>query len=308
MVARPPAALAVLPVLLAALLAPGTAAAPPPDAFCVILFEAADASFTTVRVLVDLETNLTQRQELFGQLDLDADGDVDPLEQERLRSATVRQHNTTAAMGLTALTLAAADGQQQWGAEFLAAKTWTQVGHTFHKQAHTTPAFITDAADLETQEVREVYFRHPRPPTLVRLGGGTDPALTPTFSPSPTPAPSSTGPTTTVAIEYVVLRAPAGWVVQQATGHSYDGPVSIDGGVRELDLPAFDTKKPFTVRFAQAPEESSTTASPPPGDGSGSETTATPRPSGEERGAPQAPFVALLAVLAMAASGLRRRL
>src|SRR5687768_14116725 len=108
-------------------------AAPPPDAFCVILFEGADG-FAVLRVVVDLETTLEEREKLFGEVDLDADGVVTPAEQERFRQGTMRVWENSSSMGLKGLEMAAGDGVQQWGAAFLYAATWTQVGHTFHLQ------------------------------------------------------------------------------------------------------------------------------------------------------------------------------
>lgn len=306
MVVRP----AAVSVLLAVALVPAGWGAPPPDAFCVILFSA-DDSFSTVTVLVDLETNLTERQALFGQLDLDHDGDVDLLEQERLRSSTVRQHDSSSSLGIKALSLAAGDGQQQWGAAFVAAKTWTQVGHTFHKQSHTTPALITDPADLETQEVRELHFDHLGTPTVVQISGGTDPnAPPPTSSASPTTSSSTSGQTT-VAIEYVVVRAPEGWTVYTAEGWSYEAPVRTAPQSREADLPQFDTKRPFTLGFAKLPQVTGTTTGPATDDPVSTSATGTGRVVGEPepdagRGAAAVPATLLVAGLGLALLARRR--
>jgi hypothetical protein len=236
-----------LAALLVALAAAPVHAAPPADAFCVILFEGADG-FRTVRVVVDLETNLTERQALFADLDADGDGAVDLLEQESLRAASVLQWNTTGSLGIRGLSMAAGDGVSQWGATFLGAKTWTQVGHTFHKQDHTTPALITDPADLETQEVREFHFEHMRDPTIVLLSGGQDPDATPTDGPTPTSSSSSSN-TQVTTVEYVVVRAGPGWLVDAVNGWSYESEVAQDVDTPELDLPAFDTKRPFHLKF-----------------------------------------------------------
>src|SRR5687768_16016417 len=50
-------------------------AAPPADAFCVILIEGLD-DFRSVRVLVDEETTVEERAALFPTLDRDGDGKV----------------------------------------------------------------------------------------------------------------------------------------------------------------------------------------------------------------------------------------
>ncbi|HJQ93880.1 MAG TPA: hypothetical protein VJ874_06310 [Candidatus Thermoplasmatota archaeon] len=297
-----PRLLVLLLPAMAALVVP-VQAAPPPDAFCVILIEGAE-DYGVVRVLVDLETNLTQREALFAGIDADSDGAVTPVEQERFRLGTMRVWENSTAMGLKGLQMAASDGVQQWGATVKYATTWTQVGHTFHRQDHTQPSTVTEPIDLETQEVREFHFDHVGTPTFVRLSGGRDPANeTSTTGPATTDHSSSQSTTYHVVVEYVVVRAADGWTIGAIQGQSYADEVFVQPGVAEYDLPAFDTKKPFSLEFLLEPGQAS---DPTGGDGTVTvrETVTVTRPA-EGRGAAGLPLA--LAALGMAGALLVRR-
>lgn len=294
---RPLAGLAVLALAVAATPAH---AAPPADAFCVILVEGID-DFRIVRVTVDLETNLTQREALFEQVDTDGDGTVTPAEQETFQQGTVEVWENATRLGLRGLEMAAGDGAWQWNAPALYATTWTQVGHTFHKQNHTQPSTVTEPADLETQEVREVRFTHQHTPMVVKVSGGTNLTDRPR---SPTSTGLSSSYSQTAVIEYVVVRAAPGWLVDSVSGSGYEGEVWVPVNAPEVDLPAFDTKRPFWLDFYRQAAES------PPNDGTATVTVrevVTVTGSDVDRGSPALPLALLAAGLAAAAL-IRRRL
>lgn len=225
---------AVAAVLLLGLV-PSAGATPPPDAFCVIVIEGLD-DFRLVRVTVDEDTNLTQRQALWTTVDLDADGAITPEEAEAFRRGGVALWPRQEALGNRSLQLMLPDQVHPSGRPLYAA-TWRQVGHTFHHQNYTLPLVLTDALDLETQEVREFSFAPIENLGARILIGGSD--LTgPPVRPSPP-----------VAIEYVVVRAPAGWQITYLTGFGYDGYISRSVNAAEIDLPGFDTKRPFSIQF-----------------------------------------------------------
>lgn len=269
-------------------------AAPPPDAFCVILIEGIDG-FRGVRVLVDEETTMAERSQLFNATDTDGDGVLERDEADAFRrDRTVFWANQTE-LGLRGLELADEAGP----VPALHATTWRQVGHTFHKQAHTQPESFSDPADFETQEVREVRFEPGPNATFVQVRGGRD-LTQPTTT---TSSPPSTSPQ--VTIEYVVVRAPPGWTVQSIEGYSYDGPFTLGVGAAEVDVPAFDTKRPYVLNFQRLPAE---TGGPATQTVTATSTLTVEAPGGgQDRGLAAGAWVLLAAGLA-AAVAVRRRL
>jgi len=278
------------------LLLPGAAAEPPADAFCVITIQPLD-DFRIVRVVVDQETNLTQREELFPVVDADGDGAIIPREKDQFRHATAQVHPDTTSLGVKDIRLDSLEAQSQPPIRALHAATWREVGHTFHQRNYTTPPIIMAPVDLETQEVREFRFAWEQPAgTLdrVMLVGGNQ-SMPPMPRPTPTAQP---------VIEYVVIRAPQGWRVQEVSGSSYDGPFFQRHDAQVVDVPAFDTKLPYTILFQRAPDiptvhtvtvtKTVTKGSPDPSTGNPPATSPGPAP-------------ALVAALALAAASLRRR-
>lgn len=231
---------------LALLAAVPAGAAPPPDAFCVILLEALPG-MQGVRVLVDEETTPTEREALFPEVDGDGDGTITRAEGDAWRRANLALHNGTEGLDpvvVVRLRPTDTDG----GGEPLYAATTRQVGHTFHKQDHQQPWPVTASIDLETQAVREFSF--PLVEGAQRfelLGGGAATSSTGTAT-STTTATAYAGSATP---EYVVVRAPEGWLVERVTGSSYDGRLDQTYSAREVDLPAFDTRSPFVVTFVR---------------------------------------------------------
>ena len=282
-----------LSVVAVGLLALPAGAAPPPDAFCVILIEGVD-DFRTVRVLVDEETTMEERRALFNATDTDADGVLEPDEADAFRrERTVFWANQTE-LGLRGLQMSDEGGE----APALHATTWRQVGHTFHKQAHVQPESFSDPADFETQEAREVRFEPSPEATVVQLRGGRDLTQPSTSTSSPT---TSTQVTT---IEYVVVRAPAGWTVETIEGHSYDGPFTLDVSAPEVDVPAFDTKRPYVLTFQRLPPE---TGGPSTQTVTTTATLTVDAPDGDgDRGASAAAGALLAAGLAIAVAVRRR--
>jgi hypothetical protein len=138
-------------------------------------------------------------------------------------------------------------------------------------------------------------FDPPMEATLVQVRGGRD--LT---QPMPT-TPTSSSTSHTVTIEYVVVRAPPGWMVQAIDGYSYEGPFRKEPNAEEVDVPAFDTKQPYTLTFQKLPEETGgpTTVT--------ATTTETVERQEEPRGIPAVALATLLGGLA-AAVAIRRRL
>jgi hypothetical protein len=286
--AGPAALLALLALAPTALAAP---AERPADAFCVILIEGLD-DLRSVRVLVDEESTVEDRRRLWPEVDLDGDGNVTRAEKEawmRGNLATYPRHE-----GLENRTVRlAADGSP---AAALHAATWRQVGHTFHKQDRHTPETVTRAEDLETQEVREYRFATPDQAQRVVLLGGQPWATTRTTTASTSPQ---------VVIEYVVVRAPPGWLVESYAGYGYDGPVSRTVHAREVDIPAFDTKAAYTITFVRAAEAGTTTTVTQHATATVTETDAT---TVTGRTAATAPlWLGIVAVAALAAALPRRR-
>ncbi|HET6398560.1 MAG TPA: hypothetical protein VFH47_03290 [Candidatus Thermoplasmatota archaeon] len=263
--------------LAAMALLPQAAAAPPPDAFCVIVIEA-DDGFRTVRVIVDEETTIEERGELWPSVDVDGDGSITPAEAEAFRVANLQLLPRQDGIGAKATVLeSASDGGRRTHGPLYAA-FWRQVGHTFHQRDYRLPDVLTDVADLETQEVREYrYDIHAVPQEVVLRGGDElgrllDPRIAPPTPPTPTEP--------RVVVEYVVVRAPPGWLVASVEGWAYDAPVRLEPHARSVDIPALDTSKPWTVRYV---------------------------PEGEDgRGAGSLPSLALVAALALAVASRRR--
>lgn len=288
--------LALAALSLAVVAAPAHAA-PPADAFCVILIEGLD-DFRTVRVLVDEETTVEERAALFPEVDRDGDGQVTRDEGDAWRSGNAATYARGDGVdAVEAVHLAAVDGDVTRDLPPLYAASWRQVGHTFHKQDHEQPWPVVEAADLETQEVRETRF--PTEDALVVEVRGGLPRPTSTGS-TTTPAPGPTSTSNTVTIEYVVVRAPAGWRVAHVEGYTYDGWISrsYDGVQGEVDLPAFDTKSSYRLRFESigpTGTSSPTTGAP----------TTVPASDDGEFTIPSAGVGALLVLLALLA---RRRL
>ncbi len=230
--------------LVALLLAPVAGAEPPADAFCVILIEPS-ADFSLVRVLVDEETTLAQREELWPQVDRDGDGEVSPVEKDAFRWSTTASHANQTALGVKAITLrpnAPYTSSPEQAPVYAA--LWRQVGHVFHKQDYELPDHLTNPVELETQEVREFGFQLDagRSSRFTLQGGrdvsGLNLSAAPRYDEQGRPV-----------IEYVVIKAPKGWVVEFVQGRSYDGGVSLAPDEREVDVPAFDTKSPYTIVF-----------------------------------------------------------
>lgn len=271
-------------------------ATPPADAFCVILIEGLD-DFRTVRVLVDEETTIEERTALFPSVDVTGDGQITRDEGDAWRSGNTVTYSRGAGVdAVEAVHLSVVEGDVTRDLGPLYAAHWRQVGHTFHKQDHEQPWPVVEAADLETQEVRETRFPTEEARVVYVLGGL--PRETATGSPTTTSGPTSSVSSGT--IEYVVVRAPAGWRVAHVEGYTYDGWMSqsYEGVQTEVDLPAFDTKSSYRIRFeaVEALGTSSTTTGTP--------TTVPAREDGEFT-IPVMGVGALLVLLALVA---RRRL
>ncbi len=221
------------------LLAVPAHATPPADAFCVILIEPA-ADFNTVVYTVDETANLTERQALWPHVDLDLDGNITPAEKEQFRQANIREWVYERGLGLKMIALQPGDGGVIRPKD---ATTSRQIGHSFHHRSYTLPENLTEVADLETQEVRTFRLEMPADLTRVVVHGGTD-LDAPTTTPNPNPP--------TVAIEYVVINAPDGWMIESYDGRSYSGPIHATVNSPSADVPAFDTKVPYTITFAKS--------------------------------------------------------
>lgn len=276
-------------VLLAALAVPSQAE-PPPDAFCVILFEGFD-DFRLFRTTVDQETTLEEREALFTQLDRDGDGKVTLPENAAFQRETMEVRNGTFADPAHHLTLRTGHYPAEVPTAPLHTAVWRQVGHTFHKQNHTQPWPVREPVDLETQQVREASFPALQEVQTVFLQGGDIPA----------PPPSRTN---TVTPEYVVIRAPPGWVVTAISGSDYQGPVTLEPNSTEVDVPAFNTKSPYRMTFERRDLGNGTATAATM---TVTQTVTATAPATGPRGSPAvAPALAVLA-LGAAAVALRRR-
>lgn len=231
----------VLAIMSLLLLLPA-AADPPADAFCVILFEAAP-DFSTVTVTVDEETTMDEREELWPEVDRNGDGSITPTEKEAWKWDQTRTWDMEA-LGHKAITLHQDAPYTTWPEQQpVYGVTWRQVGHVFHQRDHELPDTLSQSADLETQEVRTFGFETSGgEPTRVVLRGGRDLPANLTTSPDPEHEGRP-------VIEYVVVRAPSGWIVERVEGRSYNGTIVEEPGTRVVDLPAFDTKAPYAITF-----------------------------------------------------------
>lgn len=235
----------VLPAMaLAIFAAPIASADPPADAFCVILIEP-NADFSLLRVVVDEDTSLEEREELWPSVDVDGNGIISKVEQDAFRWSHTQGWPDVEELGLKAVAL-------QPNAPYtlspeqkpVYAATWRQVGHVFHKQEYELPDQLTRPVELETQEVREFGFQlDPGRSSRFTLTGGRD-----LEGLNLTSAPRYDDQGRPV-IEYVVVKAPKGWVVEMVQGRSYDGDISLAPNEREVDVPAFDTSSPYTIVF-----------------------------------------------------------
>ncbi|HUR25449.1 MAG TPA: hypothetical protein VM327_05485 [Candidatus Thermoplasmatota archaeon] len=232
-------------LLLALLAAAAPAAADPPaDAFCVILIEPSP-DFSLIRVLVDEDTTLEAREELWPSVDVDDNGVVSPVEKDAFRWSNTQGWPDVEELGIKAISL-------QPGAPYVSspaqkpvyAATWRQVGHVFHKQDYELPDQLTRAVELETQEVREFGFQlEEGRSSRFTIAGGRGLAeqnlsAAPVYVDEGRPV-----------IEYVVIHAPKGWVVESIEGASYNGTFVLEPDERSVDVPAFDTKRPYTISF-----------------------------------------------------------
>lgn len=226
---------------LAALAVPA-AASPPADAFCVILFEPSP-DFRLVRVTVDEETTVEQRAALWPDVDLDGNGVVSPVEKDGWRWSQTQAFPRGDGLGNRSLMLWPDAPYTKSPAQApVYATTWRQVGHVFHNIDYELPGQLTRVEELETQEVREYGFDLlDGKSSRFSLIGGADPGN------------ASTGPRYEEqgrpVIEYVVVKAPKGWVVERIDGLTYDGPFLLMPDEREVDVPAFDTKAPYNITF-----------------------------------------------------------
>lgn len=231
-------------LLLVALAATPAASDPPADAFCVILIEPS-ADFRLIRVLVDEDTSLEEREALWPSVDVDGNGVISEVEQDAFRWANTTGWSHVEELGVKAVFL-------QPNAPYtlsppqkpVYAATWRQVGHVFHQQEYELPDQLTRPVELETQEVREFGFQlDAGRSSRFTLSGGRDLAgqnlsAAPTYDEQGRPV-----------IEYVVIKAPKGWIVELVEGQSYNGSIFLRPGKRTVDVPAFDTKSPYNITF-----------------------------------------------------------
>lgn len=222
---------------------PTATANPPADAFCVILIEP-NADFTRLTISVDENTTLEDRAALWPSVDLDENKVISPTEKEAFRWANTNVFGRDGDVGIKAVTLLP-------GAPYLTSQPqkpvyttiWRQIGHVFHHQDYVLPERLTSTAELETQEVREFGFElEPGRASRYTLSGGENLtgnlSATPTYIDQPRPV-----------VEYVVIRAPEGWIVDRIEGRSYNGTFVLTPGTPSVDVPAFDTKSPYAIMF-----------------------------------------------------------
>ncbi|MEA3191353.1 MAG: hypothetical protein QOD77_1935 [Thermoplasmata archaeon] len=238
---------AALAVLVAAVLAPSVAAEAPPDAFCIVVIEPTDG-FRQVRITVDEDLNETARQSSWADVDLNGDGRASQAEAEAFRYGTLKLWPGGLDMGNKSLFLApGAPYTTATPIRPVYATTWRHLGHGFYDepaQAHdgSTLGAEVPFADFETQAVREYGFHVAHDFSRMTLHGAQPNATAglPTDSAVEVSKP---------VIESVVVRAPAGWVVQEVVGVGYNGTFTRTGDQPTMELQGFDTSSPWQIRF-----------------------------------------------------------
>lgn len=243
-------------------LAPAGAAEPPADAFCVILFEPSP-DFSRVRILVDEDSSLEERAALWPSVDLDRNGVISVVEKEAFRWSNTKVFPNVTDLGIKAITLRPeAPYTKSPPQKPVYATTWRQIGHVFHQRDYKLPERLTQTSELETQEVREFGFElEPGRSSRFTVFGGREP-----LGPNLSAAPSYTEQPRSV-IEYVVVRAPEGWLVQRIEGASYNGTFVLSPNQQSVDVPAFDTKRPYNITFVNPDLEKRLGADDTPGPG-----------------------------------------
>ncbi|MBI2077325.1 MAG: hypothetical protein HYT80_02985 [Euryarchaeota archaeon] len=240
------ASLVPVPILVVfSLLAAPAASSPPADAFCVVLI-APSPDFSRITISVDQETSLQERADLWPSVDLDGNGVVSAVEKEAFRWAQTTLHANQSDLGPHAIVLRPDAPYTKAPIQRpVYATTWRQVGHVFHKQAYQLPDKLTQTSELETQEIREFGFElEAGRSSRIILSGGRNVTAYGNLS----AAPSYTDLPKPV-IEYVVIRAPEDWLVERVEGHSYNGSFVVAPGKQEIDLPGFDTERPYNISF-----------------------------------------------------------
>jgi hypothetical protein len=257
-------------VALAVLLLPTALAAEPgEDPFCIVVIEPLD-DFRLVRVSVDEELNATTQAEFWALADANHDNALTRAEAEAFRQGQLRIFPGEMSLGPKALLLTATPSEPRT-VRAIHATSWRQVGHGYY--AHQKPLeAVTSSASLETQEIREYSFRTPADATHVLIQGGlalsdTELAVYPTepgaVTVPPVPPPNGYTNCTPGGVsccdengscaveEFVTVKAPPGWRIAHVQGHSYGTAVSVDVDAATYDLPAFDTKSPFTITYVK---------------------------------------------------------
>lgn len=254
---------AALSLLLAIALLPMVAAHPPatvpavpavadlpeaqPAPFCIVVIEPLD-DFRQVRITVDEELTEPSKDAAWRQADLNGDGIVSSQEGVAFRHATLAFWPGGEGLGNRSLALRlAAPYTDATPIKPVYAATWRHLGHGFYEEAassHTGAAKSDPVAfgGFETQAVREYGFHMPNDISTITLRGA-DPTFAANLS------MDSAVQVSKPVIEYVVVRAPPGWIVRSVTGVGYNGTFHITGDGSTLEIPGFDTSSPWEVTF-----------------------------------------------------------
>jgi hypothetical protein len=224
---------------------PGTE--PPPEAFCVVVIQPEDG-FRQVRITVDENLTARAKAEAWQAANLNGDGLVSPQEGEAFRYATLQFWPGGLGMGNRSVYL-------EPGAPYTTATpmrpvyaaSWRHIGHGFYEDDRSphTGLSSTDSvplAALETQAVREYGFHVGDDFSRMSVHGGDENATAGL-------GVDSQGHVSRPVIEYVVVRAPPGWVVATVTGHTYNGTFTRHGEGDTLQVAGFDTSLPWRIDF-----------------------------------------------------------
>lgn len=237
------------------MLAPAVSAHPPerplaesqPEAFCIVVIEPLD-DFRQVRITVDEDLSAPAKAAAWRQANINNDTVVSPQEAEGFRYSTIKFWPGGLELGNKSLALEpGAPYTQATPIRPVYAATWRHPGHGFYEDAVSTHTGLSKDAPVtfdqfETQAVREYGFQVTGDMSRFNLRGA-DPTFAGNLS------VDSKVYVSRPIVEYVIIKAPPGWVVNSATGWGYNGSFTRNENTDRMEIRGFDTSLPWTISF-----------------------------------------------------------
>jgi len=225
----------------------------PPEAFCIVVIEPTDA-FRLVRITVDEELKTDAKDEAWSVANANGDATLSPQEMEGFRMGTLRFWPGGNDMGNRSVWLTPDAPYERFSpVKPVYASTWRHVGHGFYEDAVSTH---TGAArgeavgfdQFETQAVREYAYHVAGQISRMTLHGGREAPENLSIDTTGTPQPKP-------VIEYVVIRAPEGWLIRNVQGYGYGGAFELDFNNETVELRGFDTSAPWSIEYVHPEAE-----------------------------------------------------